>query len=167
MNSSGLISCFVHCITKSPISLQDEEFGESDYRLPPITDILVIAEENISLIPKEYVVVLNQSEDAEPRGSIAIEGEKRGYLCIRRSFGHYAICSLKLFHKSQIKHAACEGYFIVKLYPEGRVVNFGNDLVLGYASDLCFIVACAVLVQICISPPSFCFLGPPMFKFTY
>ena len=133
MNSIGLISCFVHCITKTPISLQEEDFGERDCRLPPITDILVIAEENISIIPKEYVVVLNQSEDAEPRGSIAIEGGKRGYLCIRRSFGHYAICSLKLFHKSQLKHASCEGYFIVKLYPEGRVVNFGYAPVLWYS----------------------------------
>ena len=105
-------------------------------RLPPITDILVIAEENISLIPKEYVVVLNQSEDVEPKGSISIEGGKRGYVCIRRSFGHYAICSLKLFHKSDIKHAACEGYFIVKLFPEGKAVNFGNDLVLGYSRIL-------------------------------
>lgn len=137
MNSSGLISYFVHCVTENPITLNSDELGSNDSRLPPIVDILVIEEENISLIPKEYLIVLNQSEDADPMGSIELKDGKRGYVCVKRSFGHRAICSLQLFPKTQIKRASSEGYFIVKQFPDGTVVDFGNELVLGYSHCFC------------------------------
>lgn len=88
------------------------------------------------MIPSDYCVVMNTSEETVPQGSFLFQSRFRGYLCIKRSLSHCAfihrafgrscICDLKFIPKSKKNVAMESGYFLVKQYPECQIVDFSN-----------------------------------------
>ena len=84
MNDNFLFKCFAHASPTSTFDIKEDEQNEWKSRKPPIVDILVVAEDNISNIPSDFTIVMNKSSDSLPIGSISYNNKKRGYVCVKR-----------------------------------------------------------------------------------
>lgn len=136
MSEHLLFKCLVHSSPTSTFDLKDDEDTNWNSKVPPIVDILIVSEENIDMIPNDYSIVLNQSTDSYPKGSISYSTKRKGYFCIKRfvidsecdhrSYGKSCINQLQFFSKHKVEEATSSGYFIVKKYPECEMVSFSS-----------------------------------------
>lgn len=151
MNEKLLFKCLLHSSPLPSFELKEDECTNWNTKYPPIVDMLIVSEENVDIIPHDYYVVLNQSSESSPKGSISYCHKKKGYLCIKRypilyelifrSYGKSYISHLQFFPKQQVQEATENGYFIVKQYPECEMVNFSHskeEFYLGYGSITIF-----------------------------
>ena len=84
MSDRYLFKCFLQASPTPTFDIKEDEQNEWQSRKPPIVDILVVAEDNISNIPSDYSIVMNKTSDSFPIGSISYNNRKKGYLCIKR-----------------------------------------------------------------------------------
>lgn len=84
MSDNLLFKCLLYSEPK--VSLDLKEDGQTNWKtkFPPIVDIIVISEDNIDILPRDYCVVLNQSGQCIPKGSILFNSKRKGYVCVKR-----------------------------------------------------------------------------------
>lgn len=84
MEPNLLFKCLLHSTPTDKLDLKEDEETNWNTKNPPIVDIIVVSEENVDIIPRDYYVVLNQSTESTPKGCIPFNFKRKGYLCVKR-----------------------------------------------------------------------------------